>query len=217
MKALIAVWVLVVAITALGQDVPKVFLTSTSAGNTWGAVRDQSQEMAKDFAKDCPDVQVTTNQQDFDYRVGLNHIEVGLFVRDNQFAVTDMFGNMLSTKEKGSIKNGIKGVCALILADWSNQAGTRQKLINGINASFQKGGVMGYAEISGDKMTVHSERASAMRFHMIMASRREISMARRAGITMYIYTNDADQSFQYDVKADKVLSPPAPQAVEASK
>lgn len=216
MKALIAAGVFAAVIAVHGQEVPKVHLTSTSAGNTWGAVRNQSQEMAKDFAKDCPGVRVTTNQ-DFDYGVSLNHIEVGLFVRDNQFAVTDMFGNILSTKEKGSIKNGIKGACALILADWSNQAGTRQKLINAIGASFQKEGVMGYAEISGDKLTVHSERASAMRFHMILAHQRGLAMVRRAGIATYVYTNDADQTFVYDMKAGQIVPPATQQAIEASK
>ena len=157
-KTLTVVWVLCIALTTFGQEVPKVYLTSKSAGNTWGAVRDQSHELAKDFGRDCPAVQVTTNQQAADYQVGLNHIEVGLFVRDNQLAVTDMFGNVLATSEKNSIRNGVKGACAQILADWSNQAATRQKLINGVGAGFQKEKVMGYAEISGDKFTIHSER-----------------------------------------------------------
>ncbi|MGB9235809.1 MAG: hypothetical protein WCC04_15475 [Terriglobales bacterium] len=211
MKALTAVVVFAAVISAHGQDLPKVYLTWKSTGTTWGAVRDQSQEMAKDFAKDCPDVQVTTNEHSWDYRVALNHIEHG-FARDNQLAVNDMFGNVLSTTEKGSIKNGIKDVCALMLADWSNQTGTRQKLINSVRASAQKEGVVAYAEISGNKITVHSERASAMRFHMAMANEWLLSMLRRAGIATYIYTNDADQNFQYDVKVGKDVSPHAPQA-----
>jgi hypothetical protein len=117
-KALIAVGIFATLIAAHGQDLPKVYLTSRSSGNTWGAVRDQSQEMAKDFAKDCSAVQVTTNEQTADYQVSLNHIELGLLVRNNQLAVTDMFGDVLSTRERGSIKSGVKGVCALILADY---------------------------------------------------------------------------------------------------
>ena len=71
-------------------------------------------------------------------------------------------------------------------------------------SSSQNGGIVGYAELSGDKLTVHSERASAMRFQMILASR-QISMVRRAGIATYVYTNDADQNFVYDVKTSQVV------------
>jgi hypothetical protein len=68
---------------------------------------------------------------------------------------------------------------------------------------------MGYAEVSGDKLTVHSERASPMRFRMILASQQELSMVRRAGIAIFVYTNDADQTFVYDVKSARLLSPAA--------
>jgi hypothetical protein len=205
MKTLIALGLFAVVIAANGQESPKVYLTSKSAGNTWNAIRDQSQEMAKDFAKECREVQVTTSQQDADYAVGLNHIEVGLLVRDNQIAVTDTFGNVLSTKEGRSIKGGVKGACALILADWSSPTDARQRLVKGINAEFQRGGIVGYAEISEDKFTVHSERASAMRFQMILASR-QIPMVRRAGIATYVYTNDADQNYVYDVKTSQIVA-----------
>jgi len=215
-KVLIAAGIFAAAIATLEQEAPKVYLTWKSAGNTWNAMRDQSQEMARDLARDCPGVQVTTSQQDADYLVNLNHIEVGLFVRDNQLAVSDMFGNLLSTKEKGSIRDGVKGACALILADWSNQAGVRQKLVKGMNAEAQKAGVAAYTELSGDKLTVHSERASAMRFHMFLASQRFLSIARRAGIAIFAYTNDADQNFVYDVKAGQILNPATEQAVRAN-
>jgi hypothetical protein len=216
MNALIAAGIFAAAIATHEQEAPKVYLIWKSAGNTWNAMRDQSQEMAKDLVKDCPEVQVTTNQQDADYQLSLNHIEVGLFVRDNQLAVSDMFGNLLSTKERGSIRGGVKGACALILADWSNQAAARQRLIIGINAMFQKEGVTGYAEASGDILTVHSERASAMRFRMILTNRRHLSMARRAGFVTYAYTNDIDQNFQYDLKSDQIILPAPEQAVRAN-
>jgi hypothetical protein len=216
-KYLIAVSVFAIAIAVLGQEVPKVYLIPKSSGITWGVVRDRSHEMAKDFAKACPIVHLTTKQQAADYQVGLNRIEPGLFVLDDQVGVTDMFGNVLLAGEKNSIKSGVKGACALILADWSNQAGTRQKLANGINTSFENAGVMGYAEISSDKITVHYKGASALRFQMILAVQGGLSMARRAGITTYIFTNDADQNFQYDLQAGRVVPFVAPQAVEASK
>jgi hypothetical protein len=179
-------------------------------------MRDQSQEMAKDFAKGCRYAQITTNRQAADYVVSLNHIEAGLFIRDNQIAVTDPFGNLLSTKEGSSIQGGVKGACALIHADWSNQASTRQRLVDGINAVFQKDGVVGYTDVSEDKLTVHSERASAMRFHAILASKWEISMMQRAGIETFAYTDDTAQNFAYDVKSGQIVLSATQQATHGS-
>jgi hypothetical protein len=105
---------------AKGQS-PRVFLQSASHGNTWNARRDQSMEMGKDFEKVCPGVRVTINQQAADYTVILNHIEVGLFARDNQMQVADRNGDLLETKEGGGIKGGVKNVCSLILGDWAKQ------------------------------------------------------------------------------------------------
>jgi hypothetical protein len=101
---------------------PRVFLQSSSHGNTWNAHRDQSMEMSKDFEKACPDVRITLNQQMADYTVALNHIEHG-FARDNQFQIADKNGDLLSTtKEGGSIKGGVKKACDQILADWATKA-----------------------------------------------------------------------------------------------
>ena len=100
----------------------------------------------------------------------------------------------------------MKGVCSLILADWSNQALTREKLVKMINLQFQKEQIAGYAEVVGTNFTVHSERASAMRFHMVTANERLVSMQRRAGIATFFYTNDADQNFAYDVRSGKDVS-----------
>lgn len=108
--------------TATGnRQQPRVFLQSASHGNTWNARRDQSMEMSKDFEKECPGVRVTVNQQLADYTVLLNHIEVGLFARDNQMQVADKNGDLLQTKEGGGIKGGVKKVCELIVADWTKQ------------------------------------------------------------------------------------------------
>ena len=83
----------------------------------------------------------------------------------------------------------------------TTQTDIRPKLVEGINASFRKETVVGYAEISGDDLTVHSERASAMRFHMMLANQQWLSLLRRAGIATVVYTDDADQRFVYDVKS----------------
>ena len=200
--AFVAIPLLCLPLLAQGPEAPKLYLESKS----FGSFRDQSQEMAKDIGRDCPDVKVTTDRQAADYHLVLNHIQAGLLARDNQIAVTDLFGDVLSTEEKGSIKNGIKGACALILADWSDRAAARQRLLKAINAGFRKDGVMGYAEISGDDVTIHSERASAMRFRMNLASSRQLFMMQRAGIAKFIYTDDAAQKFVYDVKAGQIVS-----------
>jgi hypothetical protein len=45
----------------------------------------------------------------------------------------------------------------------------RQRFIERQRQAFMKNGVAGYAEFSGDTLIVHSERASAMRFHANIA------------------------------------------------
>ena len=91
-------------------------------------------EMSKDFEEVCPSVRVTISQQMADYTVLLNHIEIGLFVRDNQFQLADKNGDLLSkTKEGGSIRGGVKKVCDLIAASWIKTRG--QALRGCCNAS----------------------------------------------------------------------------------
>ena len=103
---------------------PRVFLQSQSKGTNRNADRDQSMEMSKDFEEVCPSVRVTISQQMADYTVLLNHIEIGLFVRDNQFQLADKNGDLLSkTKEGGSIRGGVKKVCDLIAASWIKTRG----------------------------------------------------------------------------------------------
>jgi hypothetical protein len=100
---------------------PRVFMASASKGNTWNARRNQSMELGRDFEKVCPDVQITVNQQAADYVVELNHIEVGPFARNNQVQVSDRNGDVLNTREAGSIKNGAKKACALIVNNWASK------------------------------------------------------------------------------------------------
>jgi Tfp pilus assembly protein PilN len=116
MKVILTVLMLAAMVTA--QDKPRVYLQSQSKGNTWNSQRDQSIEMAKDFNKNCPDVRISVLQNTADYTVILNHIEVGPFGRDNQMEVANKNGDLLTTREKGGIKGGVKAVCQIILADW---------------------------------------------------------------------------------------------------
>jgi len=100
---------------------PRVFLTSASKGPSQNAARDQSMEMSKDFEEFCPEVRITLNQQAADYTVSLNHIEIGLFIRDNQFQIADHSGDLISrTKEGGSIAGGVKKACATLMANWQD-------------------------------------------------------------------------------------------------
>lgn len=116
MKICIALYLLL-AMAALAQDQPKVYLTAASKGSNWNAHRDQSIELTKDFQKQCQEVRITTLPEKADYTITLNHIEHG-FVRDNQLEVSNKEGDVLETREKGSIKNNVKNACELILSDW---------------------------------------------------------------------------------------------------
>jgi len=83
-----------------------------------------------------------------------------------------------------------------------NQETARDFLLKASNAQFAKEGVAGYAEIKGgDKLIVHSERASAVRFNMTLKNEKFLALLKTAGIATYAYTNDAEQNFSYDVKA----------------
>ncbi len=112
---------LLLAMAALAQDQPKVYVTAASKGSNWNAHRDQSIELTKDFQRECQDIRITTLPEKADYTVSLNHIEHG-FVRDNQLEVSSKEGDVLETREGGSIKNNVKNACQLILDDWRKRS-----------------------------------------------------------------------------------------------
>src|SRR6202167_6522723 len=103
----IVLTVLACATLAMAQDQPRVLLTSASKASNWNSTRDQTIELTKDFQKDCTQVRVTTLQEKADYTITLNHIEHG-FARDNQFLVSNKEGDVLYTKEGGSIDKNVK-------------------------------------------------------------------------------------------------------------
>jgi hypothetical protein len=105
---------------AMAQDQPRVLLTSASKGSNWNSTRDQTIELTKDFQKDCTQVRVTTLEDKADYTVTLNHIEHG-FARDNQFMVSNKEGDVLYTKEGGSIDKNAKYACGVIQKDWKSK------------------------------------------------------------------------------------------------
>lgn len=198
---------LLAATFAAGQstdELPYVYLTPQSNQKTLGAAGDQLAEMTKGFGDDCPSVRLAEVQADADYNVDLRHIKVGTPARDHQVVVTDTWGTELKTVEGNSVRDQVKSACALIMADWSDQALTRKKYLDAINAGFRKDGVAGSAEIVGDNLIVHSERADRMRFRMLLANYKTSLLQKRAGIATFIYTNDAKQNFAYDVKSGQV-------------
>src|ERR1700689_4490039 len=115
--------VLAFATFAMAQDQPRVLLTSASKGSNWNSNRDQTIELTKDFQKDCTQVRVTMLQEKADYIVTLNHIEHGL-VRDNQFMLSNKDGDVLYTKEGGSIDKNVKYACGVIQKGWKSKPET---------------------------------------------------------------------------------------------
>jgi hypothetical protein len=100
-----------------------------------------------------------------------------------------------------------------------SQATAQKLIINASAESFKKSGVAGYAEIVGDRLTVHSERASAIRFKMLLhdpANQGRLKMIAQAGIATYVYTNDADVNLTYDVKSGQILTAPTEPAEQTA-
>jgi hypothetical protein len=110
-----------------GSTTPHVYLESASHGSQWNAARDQTIELTKDFQKekDCSEIAVTTRQDKADYTLTLNHIEHG-FARDNQIRLANTDGDVLLTKEGGSIAKNVKTACGLILDDWKKKTAKAQ-------------------------------------------------------------------------------------------
>jgi hypothetical protein len=208
MERYIIGFILLIATTfAVGQsndELPYVYFSPQPKGKTFGAAFGESNEMTKVFAKECPKAQLAEIESDADYRISLSHIEAGSFARSPQLIVTDPWGTPLKAIEGDNISTEMRSACTLILADWSDQALTRSKYLKAVNEGFRKDGIKGSAEIVGDNLVVHSERANRMRFHMLLANYKTSLLYRRAGIVTFIYTNDADQSFAYFVKSDEV-------------
>jgi hypothetical protein len=97
---------------------PRVFLRSKSHGSGWTATRNQTMTMSNDFQRSCPDIKITLNERAADYTVALNHIESGWF-RDNQMRISNKQGDLIGTRQGGSISGGVEAACNLILANWA--------------------------------------------------------------------------------------------------
>lgn len=101
-----------------------------------------------------------------------------------------------------------------------NPAIARTDLINNFNRDFKKNGVAGYAEIVGDTFMLHSERASGIRFKMVLqepVGQSRLKMMKGAGITTYVYTNDADVNLSYDLKSSQIVKATQESAAQAAQ
>jgi len=99
----------------------------------------------------------------------------------------------------------------------------RRFYLQAVKAEFAKVGVAGYAKFDGDVLTIHSERASLMRFHAAINDENRLARFRTMNVKTYIYTNDADQTFKFDVANNRELTASAtaaagtPQSVTQQK
>jgi len=78
------------------------------------------------------------------------------------------------------------------------------RVVEMLNSRFVADKVVGYAESAGDTLTIHSEPASGMRFHMMLADKRELETLRAAGFKTVLYTNDADVNLKGDVESGRI-------------
>lgn len=88
-------------------------------------------------------------------------------------------------------------------------AKARKLLIDNFDDSFKKSNVAGYAEIVGDNIIVHSERASAVRFGMVLhesVNSVRVQTMRQAGLKTWVYTNDADVNLTYDLQSSQIVA-----------
>ncbi len=107
----------------------------------------------------------------------------------------------LTKQEKAyckSFPNGQRDACAARVQG-------RDQLVASWNQGFTTRNIAGYVELSGDTFTVHSEQVSAMRFHMVYLG--STNYFRQIGIKTFIYTNDDDQRYVYDVTAGHQVTP----------
>ena len=97
---------------------PRVFLRSKSHGSGLTATRNQTMTMSNDFQRSCPSIKITLNEHSADYTVALNHIESG-WLRDNQMRISNKQGDLIGTRQGGSISGGVVAACNLILTNWA--------------------------------------------------------------------------------------------------
>ena len=140
MKRFAMLLLLGIAVTAYGQDKPRVFVQGKGSENVsskgsggggshwaaWGSKstidsHDESMEVTKDLQKDCSGVTVTINESNADYIVMLNRESKqnrGLLRSNSQIQVANKAGDILGAKATHTVGNAAKDACNLIVADW---------------------------------------------------------------------------------------------------
>ena len=140
MKRFAMLLLLGIAVTAYGQDKPRVFVQgkgsenvaskgSAGGGSHWAAwgskstidSHDESMEVTKDLQNNCSGVTVTINENNADYIVMLNRESKqnrGLLRSNSQIQVANKAGDILGAKATHTVGNAAKDACNLIVADW---------------------------------------------------------------------------------------------------
>jgi hypothetical protein len=99
----------------------------------------------------------------------------------------------------------------------------RQIYKKSVQAAVAKDGIARYSTFDGDVLTDHSERASLMRFHLLINDEKRLASFRTMHLKTFIYTNDADQRFEFDVVHNREVTTDAtaaagtPQSVTQQK
>lgn len=140
MKRFAMLFLFGIAVTAYGQDKPRVFVQGKGSENVsskgsggggshwaaWGSKstidsHDESMEVTKDLQNNCSGVTVTINENNADYIVMLNRESKqnrGLLRSNSQIQVANKAGDILGAKATHTVGNAAKDACNLIVADW---------------------------------------------------------------------------------------------------
>jgi len=140
MKRFAMLLLLGIAVTAYGQDKPRVFVQGKGSENVssngsggggshwaaWGSKstidsHDESMEVTKDLQKECPGITVTINESNADYVVMLNRESKqnrGLLRSNSQIQVANKAGDIIGSNATHTVGHASKDACNLIVADW---------------------------------------------------------------------------------------------------
>lgn len=140
MKLFATLLLVTLAVSAYGQDKPRVFVqgkgsedvNSSGSGvgghhwGTWGSKstidsHDESMEITKDLQKNCGGVIVTINENNADYVVMMNRESKknrGLLRSNSQVQIANKAGDVLGSNATHTVGNAAKDACNLIVADW---------------------------------------------------------------------------------------------------
>jgi hypothetical protein len=123
--------------TGYAQQKPRVLITDSQSWETSGAfggssggfagvgkggARPQTVEIMKTFGEECPNVTVTTNKDNADYVVLLDHEGgKGALRKDNKFALVKKDGDVIKSGSTRSLGNSVKDACKALMDDWARK------------------------------------------------------------------------------------------------